>query len=330
LDIDRESFFRTQIDNMLLKASWVDDLKAKTGVDGVSQVWSDKPEWYIWIHDAPGAYGLSLEKTDTICLAGNSFLAGRFVIKCYPYDDHPTLTTFSPEERHALSSGLFDLTNTPRLEDRHRIPSTLFTVGSLTLLIDADETGALFTFDSLDRLRVVQMCQGEEENAGDTLDTTSGKVVRNVPGFSIGYLLFDRLVCLYAFYGRLPPQFIGVTRSPGFEYGVDTSGETVCRESTDTQHWAISLLMSSTDSKPDKLWRDHLEPEEEEVVFHRRRPRPSDPEPKVDIGVNVAFNPLWWELAEMDLKSELGSTCGCGEHVNHSCLTGRTQSEPTA
>jgi hypothetical protein len=321
LDIDKESFFRTKIDNMLVKASWVDALKAMTGLDGVSQVWSHKPEWYIWIQGAPGVYGLSLEETDTIRASGKSFHAGRFAMKCYPYRHHPCFMTFSPEERRALSGDLFDPTHTPRLEDRDRIPSALFTVGSLTLLMDADETGALFTFDILDALRISQTHHGEVNKTGDGRDASDGRVVRNVPGFRIGYPLFDRLVSLYAFYGRRRPQFIGVTRSPGFEHRMDAAGNTICRQSADTRHWAVSLLISSLDPLVDTLWRDRLEGEEE-VVFFRRRPRSTDPGLKADIGIDIAFNPLWWELAETDLKSELGSTCGCGAHGHHACMIG--------
>jgi hypothetical protein len=314
---------------MLSKASLVDALKGMTGLDGVSQVWSVKPEWYIWIHGAPGAYGLVLEDTETIRASGKSFHTGRFAIKCYPYRDHPCFMTFSSEERQAISGDLFDPTHTPRLEYRDRIPSALFTVGSLTLLMDADETGALFTFDSLDTLRVSRVRQGAAEKTGDGFDAGDGRVVRNVPGFRIGYPLFDRLVSLYAFYGRRQPQFIGVTRSPGFEHRVEPSGNTVCGQSADTRHWAVSLLMSSLDGLVDTLWGERLEGEEE-VVLDRRRPRPADPELKADIGMEIAFNPLWWELAETDLKSELGSTCGCGAHRHHACMIGgRTQPDST-
>ena len=61
--LDREHFFRTLMDNMMVRASWAETVKGLSGVTGVSQVWGNQPEWYIWISGQPGPYGLVLEQT---------------------------------------------------------------------------------------------------------------------------------------------------------------------------------------------------------------------------------------------------------------------------
>lgn len=290
---------------MIVNTSWVDAVKTRTGITGVSPVWGERPEWYLWLEDAPGVYGLALEGTEPLDGFDRPLQLGLFSLKCYPYKDHPVSAMFSPQERKMLAGGLFDRTNTPRLEARNRIPPAFFAVGSVTLMLDPDETIALMGFESLDALRVRQ----RPADGGQT-------VLRDVPGWQIGYPFFDRLACLYAFYRKRPPFFMAGTRGPGFEHLADAAGALACRPCAQLQHLAVSLIFLGADvDKPlaEAIWRTRLDAGSEVVLsngFHNPSRRPD----AMQNDCGMIANPLWWELAETDLKSELGSACGCTHH----------------
>ena len=42
-----ESVFRAKIENLLLHASWTDELREVIGLKGASQIWSGNPAWYL-------------------------------------------------------------------------------------------------------------------------------------------------------------------------------------------------------------------------------------------------------------------------------------------
>lgn len=64
----------------------------------------------------------------------------------------------------------------------------------------------------------------------------AGEKDRDVPGFELGYLLFDRLLSLYSFYSKTKPARVFLTRSPGFEYVYD---ETHTFQCVDTDELSI-------------------------------------------------------------------------------------------
>jgi hypothetical protein len=214
-----------------------------------------------------------------------------------------------------VSSDMFDHTHTPRLEIKQDIPEAFFAIGSISLLADVAETVALFTFDSLDFLRwTASTAKTSKANR-----LHEKRCIRNVPGWQVGYPLFDRLVSLYAFYSKKPPAFIGATQSPGFETIIDTHQTPAIQVCADIRQWSTSVLFvnpADTDTWVDTLWRSQLESVEqivfEHVCSHSACSHPAGNEkPPVDI------NPLWRNLAHADLKSKLASTCGCEDHKHH-------------
>ncbi|MBT8365646.1 MAG: hypothetical protein KJP23_13180 [Deltaproteobacteria bacterium] len=317
--MDFEGFFRNKIENMLITASWVEQVQKMLELKRVSQVWGDRPEWYIWIDGAPGAYSLVFQEGETIKAANRTLALGQFAVKCYPYAGATVFDAFSPQEREMLTSDLFDHTHTPRLETRSSLPEAFFTVGSVTLMLDAAETVAMFTFDSLDFLRwsTFNPKIGQKYHLNHAQEK---KIVRNIPGWLIGYPLFDRLVSMFAFYSKKSPAFIGATRSPGFECVIDLNQIPANQACDQIQHWSTSVLFSSaadTDALINTVWRAQLD-SKEKIVYEQNLGHPVDnSKNEFDQEPPVAINPLWWELAQSNLKSELASTCGCCSHEHH-------------
>jgi len=316
--MDFDSFFRNKVESMLITASWVEQVQKMLDLTGVNQVWGDRPEWYIWIDGAPGTYALVFEEGETIEAADQTLHLGQFAVKCYPYVDASVFDSFSPQEREMVNSEVFDHTHTPRLEARQRVPETFFTVGSLSFMLNAAETIAMFTFDSLDFLRWSTITAKTGQRNG--LNDAHGKIViRNIPAWRIGYPLFDRLISLYAFYSKQSPAFIGTTRSPGFECMVDIDQTLESRVCDKTRQYSTSVLFSNatdTEELVDKNWRAHLEPEEK-IVFEHACSHSACNHVAADGLPQVVINSLWWDLAHADLKSELASTCGCEDHEHH-------------
>jgi len=316
--MDFDSFFRNKVESMLITASWVEPVQKMLDLTGVSQVWGDRPEWYIWINGAPGVYALVFEEGETIEAADQTLHLGQFAFKCYPYVDASVFDSFSPQEREMVNSELFDHTHTPRLEARQRVPETFFTVGSLSFMLNAAETVAMLTFDSLDFLRWSSITAKTGQRNG--LNEARGKrLIRNIPAWQVGYPLFDRLISLYAFYSKQSPAFIGATRSPGFECLVDIDQTLESRVCDETRQYSTSVLFldaTATEELVDKNWRAHLDPVEK-IVFEHACSHSACNHVAADGQPQVVINPLWWDLAHADFKSELTSTCGCEDHEDH-------------
>jgi len=312
-NIDFDSFFRNKVERMLITASWVEPVQKKLGLEGVSQVWGDRPEWYFWLRQAPGVYALVFEEGETGKIAERTWVLGRFAVKCYPYAATPLFHAFSPREQEIITGDLFDHTQTPRFEAREEIPEAYFTVGSISFMLDAAETFTMFTFDSLDFLRW-SMAGAKTER-----DIQEGNVIRDVAGFQIGYPLFDRLIGLYAFFSKQSPAFIGATRSPGFEWIVDINQIPEIRPCNETRQWSTSVLFldeAAATASADTIWRALLDPEEKVVFEHACSHTACNC--LADTGVpHVVINPRWWDFAHAEFKSALASICGCKDHEHH-------------
>ncbi len=317
--MDLDSFFRNKVESMLITASWVEQVQKMIDLVGVSQVWGDRPAWYVWIDGAPGAYALVFEQSGTIATADQVLNVGQFVVKCYPYLTASVFEAFSAQEREIVNSDLFDHTQTPRLESQSKIPEAFFVIGSISFALDAAETVALLTFDSLDFLRWSVLTA----KTGSVNNLPEKNLIRNIPGWQIGYPLFDRLVSLYAFYSKQPPAFIGATQSPGFECIIDTHQTPENRMCADIRQWSTSVLFvdsGDADAWVDSIWRAQLDPEEQ-IFLEYACSHPACNHFADSLVSQVTINSLWWDLAHAELKSELTSTCGCGceDHEHLAC-----------
>jgi len=302
---------------MLVTTSWVEKVKGVIGLEAVSQVWGDKPAWYFWISQAPGVYYLQLEEVFDEYWESDYLAGGIFTIKCYPYTKGKVFQSFSFEEQSFIQSKFFDHTHTPRFEDKEKIPKTLFNVATFELTIDSHDNLALFTFEGLDSMRISYNQETLQSYPAIKKEKQfkAGEKDRDVPGYKLGYLLFDRLLSLYSFYSKTKPERVLLTRSPGFEYIYDSTNRFQCVDtdeiSIDTLHVLFAQNGGSKMVKGDKLIAERLNESKHEVVFDK----------KFQCGhlhhnqnlslLKTSLNDLWWSLADSDYKSELASSCGC-------------------
>jgi hypothetical protein len=316
--MDFDSYFRNKIESVLITASWVEAVSTMLGINGVSQVWGDKPEWYFWIDGAPGAYSLLFESGVQIEYGGQDLVQGQFVLKCFPGFESDVFETLSPQEQELRLSRRFDATGTPRLEDRADIPEAYFTVGSISLMLNGPESAAGISFDSLDRIRWKAADDAEGQPAINENDRDN-RVVRRLSGWRIGYPFFDCLIGLYAYYTKHPPVYWAATQSPGFECIFDPVDGMQSRRCDNSRLWSGSVLFcapAGTAEAVDYLWRSHLD-STEKIVFEQYFNDSEGQAPASPGDLQMPVNPLWRELAHSDLKSDLSSTCGCGDHEHH-------------
>lgn len=318
-----ESFFQNIINSMLVTTSWVDDLKSLLGMDAVSQIWGDRPAWYLWLSEARGAYHLQLiDAMSDENLPANRH--GFFSIKCYPYQNSAVFDSFSFEEQALRQGGLFDHTHTPRFEEKEKIPDSLFNVAAMQCRVSPEDKTACFTLESLDSLRCVY--PEETVQRFDLLNKSKhfakGALGRSVPGWHLGFPVFDRLLSMYAFYSRTKPVRLRVERSPGFEYVHAGDQEFACVDAPHTHRLAVSVLFSPQecfDHGANLNGLDAMAPEDAppqtKVLFDQVFPcghiHASDRMACSKILDDTHINELWWSLADTNYKSHLGSTCGC-------------------
>ena len=318
-----ESFFQNKINSMLVTTSWVDTLKDLLGMEAVSQIWGDVPAWYMWLSDAMGVYQLQLVDAgfDENTPANKQ---GLFSKKCYPFHNATVFDSFSYEEQCLSRGCFFDDTHTPRFEDKERIPDSLFNVAAMEYRVNQDDTMACFTLESLDTMRCVYPDETvlDFDLVNKSRRYAAGETGRSVPGWRLGYPVFDRLLSMYAFYSKAKPVRLRITRSPGFEYVHTGNHAFACVDVQDTHRLAASVFFAPQDSSGHSMnlnELDIMEQEEEEsqmeVLLDRAFPcghfHASDKMISSKIPEDTHVNELWWSLAETEYKSELGSTCGC-------------------
>lgn len=320
--IDPESFFRNKIDNMLVTASWVEEVRDDLGITAVSQIWDEKPAWYFWLSRFQGAYQLQLESAGDDPQAP----AGIFSLKYYPSTQESVFPAFSAEERAVVQSPLFDHTNTPRYEERGRIPESLFNVATVFYSTTADDSQACLSFQALTSMRMVYKSPSVQSfpSVAQTKRFERGETDRQVPAWELGYAFFDRLAGFYAFYSKNAPGRVMLTRSPGFEYIFDSDGGFQCIDTDDIHAYSLNLFFGSgyqnRGALPQTAVTDWLEEDTQETLFDRvygphENPRSDDRLPLP----NTAVNPSWWTLARASYKSSLASTCGCEHGHGASC-----------
>ena len=305
---------------MLVTTSWVEKVKEMIGLDAVSQVWGDKPVWYFWISQAPGVYSLELEEASDEYWESDDLAIGIFSIKCYPYTHQKVFQSFSFEEQAFIQSIFFDHTHTPVFEHKEKIPKTLFSVATFELTIDAHDNLALFTFEGLDSMRIrynQETLQSYPEIKKEK-KFEAGEKGRDVPGYELGYLLFDRILSLYSFYSKIKPERVLLTRSPGFEYIYDSTNRFQCVDTDeiriDTLHVLFAQNGSSKMVECDKLLAERLNEDRHKVVFDQEYPFGHFHPSQYFIPLKTPLNEQWWSLANSDYKSELASSCGCSDH----------------
>ncbi len=195
--------FRLRFQSLLAHGLAASEIAAAVGLGAASEVWGgdrprDRPAWYVWLRDRPGAWQLELAGAEM--LEGGA-RAGRFTVRHYPSPAAAELAGFSPEERR-VAAALLDATGTPRIELASTIPDSLFVVGTLEWALDLEGGAALFALASLDRIRT---------------RSDAGEVVRDVPGWRLALPMLSVVAGLHAQVERRAARRIVVSRQPGFE-----------------------------------------------------------------------------------------------------------------
>jgi hypothetical protein len=280
----------------------------------VSQVWGRQPEWYIWISEKPGPYALVLEHSTGGKTGIHDFHQGMFAVKCFPYPQHSVFERFSEAERQCLKSARFDQTNTPVYEARPDIPPSFFNIASLMITSYPQNGTAVFTIESLDTIRMANTCDAGSA-PGTDMAHTQARLLRSVPGWEMGYALFDSLISLYAFSIRMAPQWFRLSRLPGFEHALMADETITVRPCSKSRVFSANLIFAEVPTVNPNQWLPVLD-EGEEILFESRLD--SSTRHSGDIP-NPLINPLWWHLAEADIGSEMSTICGCRDHDHQSC-----------
>lgn len=198
--------FRLRLQSLVARGLAATGIARRVGLAAASEVWGgerprDRPAWYLWLRDVPGAWQLELAGAEGLESAGASAIVGRFTVRHYPSPAAPVFGGFSAEERRATGEWL-DRTGTPRIELASTIPDALFTVGSVEWALDVASDASVFGLASLDRLRTC---------------TERGEVVRDVPGWDLAAPIFSLLAELHAQVERRAASRLVMSQQPGFE-----------------------------------------------------------------------------------------------------------------
>jgi len=300
---------------MLIVSSWSEQFRSDIGFNGVSQIWGGRPAWYFWLADAPGVYQLEMMDTEEDPDTREDRCTAVFKVKCYPYQERAEFQSFSFLEKKLVQSNLFDDTHTPAFEHQGDIPDDLFTVATVEISMDLEGHAAIFSFESMACLqtRYVQETHQSFELINRERIFRSQEIDRKVPGFRLGYRLFDCLMALYANAHKQSPLEIRFLKTPGFE--VVISGSTVDARRTDSiAGYDLGILFSTSPSgdcsdEDDRLMANCED--DEELIYYRRFLCGHYHDSQEEMQLPVRLNRQWWSLAHGQYQSELASSCGC-------------------
>lgn len=300
---------------MLIVSSWSEQFRSDIGLNGVSQVWGTRPAWYFWLDKSPGVYQLEMMTADEALEANAAYCRACFRIKCYPFPDREEFASFSFQERNMVKSTLFDDTNTPRFEHQDDIPIDLFTVATLSIITGLEGNVAIFCLESMACLRTRYILETHQyfPLLNQEHIVKEKEIDRAVPGFQVGYRLFDCLMSLYANTHKLAPCEVAFTQTTGYE--VVSNGSHIDAYKTDaTKGYDLRVLFGTDDAESlhdDSDEMRTLDAGDEKCIYRKRfncgHYHPLLQESKSPI----SLNPQWWSLAHQHYESELASTCGC-------------------
>jgi hypothetical protein len=278
------------MDGMLLTAYWSEELKKRLRINGMSQVWNDRPTWYFWLNQGDGPLSLQLERTDILSADHVDIKRGLFSLRLFPDPrQEDAFLRFSPEERVEMQGDHFDHTGTPGFDAISLIPDNLFHIGVMEWRLDQKQETSFFVFESLTALRIRQ--QGEAD----------GSTLRDVPGWDMGFPLFDAILSLYANYRKQSPVRIVLAASPGFESIRENDGSLKDRETGDIQELAalVCFAPGGSTSGDDR----HVNQQVEEFL-HGTEPLADmaypvgyDAEVSSKASSYLRVNEMWWSLA---------------------------------
>jgi hypothetical protein len=210
---------------------------------------------------------------------------------------------------------LFDKTNTPRFENQDDIPRDLFTVATLSITMELESNVAMFCLESMACIQTRYILETHQFLPLIKKEhiVREQEIDRAVPGFQMGYRLFDCLMSLYANTHKLSPLEVGCTQIPGYE--VVVCGNDVEMQKTDnTKGYSLSVLFSGLNTEGLIMDSDPRMPHKsigDKCIFKERFKRGHYHKTEHELKLPVRLNQKWWSLAHGHYDSELASTCGC-------------------
>ncbi len=300
---------------MLIVSSWCEQFRSDIGFNGVSQIWDDRLSWYFWLKNAPGVYQLEMMNTEEDSNACMDPYSASFKVRCFPYPQRLEFQSFSFFEKKLILSPLFDDTNTPAFEHQKHLPEDLFVVAKVDMTMGPEVPNAIFSFESMAYLRTRYAGDSHQTFPLLALEHVFGdqEVDRDVPGISMGYRLFDCLLCLYANTHKQTPFAIRCWETPGYEI-IIRRGHVDARITSEIS--GFKLCVNYMGTGPDYFSADACNEaesteESEKILYDRRFSCGHFHETETDKNLPLKLNPMWWSLTHRKYESELTSTCGC-------------------
>lgn len=183
----------------------------------------DRPAWYVWTSDAPGAYGLELLHAE----GEGGLVRGLLGIKYYPSPSEDLRAAFSQEERDTVAGVRFDPSGTPAFEARDEIPAHLFQVGALEIVGDLERNWCGFSLAALSACRKVG---------------PDGGLLRRPPGWRLSHVLFAKLLGLHAYASKHTPVLAAFSQEPGLELAPAPGGCDEARPCALNQAYGLGVL----------------------------------------------------------------------------------------
>lgn len=273
-----EEHFRLRFQSLLAAGLASSPIATRLGLAAASEVWGgvtprDRPAWYLWLRDVPGAWQLELAAADP--LDGAAGTVGRFTLRHYPCPGTPALALFSAEEQRLAAEAL-DRTGTPRIERASSIPADHFVVGAIDWALDARGETAVFALATLDRLR---------RRAGD------GALLRDVPGWSLSSVVFSVVAGLHAQVERRAATRLVLSRLPGFETSAAGDAREAPERAFGEAFVAFAAPRTGEDVSASVL--DALRDPEAELLLDVR-PRESTPPSPLDPRLPLTVSGAWF------------------------------------
>lgn len=289
----------------------------RIGFTKIRSVIGKMPGWYLWTKDRMGAYYLQLigtepvgAKSDGMRLSRNKKLVwviSDLILRYYPSPKEPIFEEYAFIERQVRISPCFDHVGTPFSDKQDSIHKSLFIVGTLHLVFDRGLNFARLGISSQDRW--VEILKGGPVVRTDHRRTIEvlpeGSVMRNVPGWELGWCFFDKLLLSFCYVHKCCPVALRLSRSPGAIYHIDTDGVATEVQDDTIHEWILGTGISLQSGQElensmtslRKLVMAFLQysPEDDEFLVDYLEGPPESEHPWI--------NPAWWSASSWSFPS---------------------------
>ncbi len=260
------------------------------------------PGWHLWFDSRAGAFQMSLISADCGS-SGNQdspeWITGRWMVRYFPAMDETVLDRFSAIENLARLGPLFDATGTPTPAGQKQLHRDLFVVGYVDVRIAPDRGFIEIAGISQDRWREIRPEGLYLGNEGETpVEVVApGGFDRNVPGWELTFLFYDKLLCsLCHAYGSSPCFAIDANR-PAWQQEVigRRQGRPIPDPEAATHLMCVGLPLTSG---ADKRRLADMTCEDAGQRLKSEGWRIAETVTDPDHSASVFVNPFWWSIRD--------------------------------